>query len=791
MKEESSDAEFYKLSEIPFEPTGAATDKYSYVAPKKFSIIEEKIDETARERKLYFVLLRAPQGGGKTATAVELKRRIEAKKYAAGKGVLILNRLIDLDFSNYAVDFMKQAMPLLPDFKWDKYDGKTSPGELRNAVAAVLKSLGGRYRLVAWVIDEFDVLVDYPKEKQSQFLQILREIIDELSNEKLPILFIMSHTVKSAKEFEKHLKEIHGPLQSRIVATFDIGYSYSEARAIVAARLRSVRRNDRPFNSIEPFAEDALKELYNLVLVTSGTGELNDFRLFERCCYFSILNGAKRKRKSIEKDDVKEEFQHQYKSWAKSDIGEKLSLALRTERSSILSGPPLIRNDAVLKGFIRGFKLMKDQFSDITGIKTRYEKKIGSGIHLSSLEFTVAHKPTGKKVSSVWLLATKEEGEMILQDDLKAILPEIPKALEQISTHINLSILSCVSDLDLDVSQITNFDRVIKVSSDAMRDLIGLGIQSATDDDVDVLRKSFDSDVAPLLARVFDESTRDITKDVTASVIRLAKTLNLCNAAGLRLTKEALKEEEKKLFGSGTRVADKHVSDLIALGFAKEEGTEIVSARPKALDHLDEMLHRQSSLKVEDILNEFVPNGESVLASAKALGLVSIDENQIVRRQPDMKKEVKAQVEIITPLLTKDTKSTFDGEKALQILKGVEKAQSLDDIPATIVASLALEFLPTIEKNIKQHSQQVSYVVERSPVKSGETKAPVRETRRTITQTPREVVKLEEAILSAIEVKGQLTLEELKKELALRGVSTDITSQVFGMVVHGKLKLAS
>jgi len=790
MKEEGSAAGFYNLTEIPFEPTGAATDKYPYVPPKKFSIIEDKIEEVVKEKKLYVVLFRAPQGGGKTATAAELKRRIEAKKYAAGKGVLLLNKLIDLDFSHYAADFIQEAKPLLPDFRWEKYKDMASPGELRNAVASVLKKLGPQYRLVVWVIDEFDILVDYPKEKQSQFLQIVREIIDELSNESFSILFIMSHTMKSSKEFEKHLREIHGPLQSRIVATLDIGYTYSEVRAIVAARLRSVRKEELAYNAIEPFSEEGLKELYNLVLTAGGAGELNDFRLFERCCYFAILNGSRKKYKTIDKDDVQEEFQQQFKSWAKTEVGEKLSLAVRTGQSSILSGTQMVRNDAVLKGLVGGFTLMKDQFSEITGVSTKYEKKVVPDIHLSSLEFTAAHKPTGKKVSAIWVLAAKEGG-MILQDDLRNIDPAIPKVLEEASTHINLSILSYLSDLDLDTSQITCCDRFIRMSSDAMRDLIGLSIKSATEDDIDILRKSFDSDIAPLVRRIFDESTRDITKDVTSPVIRLVKALNVSNAAGLKLTREALKEEDKKLFGSATRVADKHLSDLVALGFAKEEGTEIIPTRPRALSYLDELLHEEGTVKVERVISQFNPNGEAVLEAAKALGFVTVDEDEVVRRRQDLNKEVNGHVDTIKPLLTKDIKETFDGEKAVQILKAVEKAATLDDIRATIVFSMALEAFPKIEENIKEQSERVSQVViEKAAVAPPQLKAPMKETRPVTQATRHEALRLEETVLSILGVKKQMTLEELRKELVAKGFATDVTSQVLAMVVQNRLKLA-
>jgi hypothetical protein len=786
MKEQKSEAQFYALSEVPFEPTGSATDKYPYVAPKRFSIIEQMIDEVVRERKLYFIIFRAPQGGGKTATATELKRRVDAKKYAAGKGVLILNKLVDLDFSHYAADFMHDAMRLLPDFKWEKYKDKTSPGELRNAVASVLKNLGAKHSLVVWAIDEFDIMVDYPKEKQSQFLQILREIIEELSNERLPILFLMSHTMKSSKEFEKHLKEIHGPLQSRVVATLDIGYTYPETRAIVAARLRSIRKKELAFNSIEPFSEEALRELYNLTVVTGGAGELNDFRLFERCCYFAILEGARKKRKSIEKEDAQQIFQLQFKPWAKEEGGERLSLGVKTELASILSGPQMARNESVLKGLVGGFKLMKDQFSEITGVRTRYEQKVAPDVHISSLQFEVLHKPTAKKVSVIWVLSSKESGA-ILPDDLKKVDQAISKALE-VSTYVNLRILGYVSDLELGRSQTTQCDHAIRISPDTMRDLIGLSVESASPDDVDLLRRNFDSDIAPLIRKIFDESTRDITKEVSPTVCRLIKALNISHAAAVKLTKEGLKDEEKKLFGSDTRVADKHLSDLMTLGFAKEEGTQIIPEEPKALTHLENLLQKQTTLKLEGVHKEFAPNGDAVLNVAQNLGLVTIEGERVLRRGQDLRREVEKHAATIAPLLSKEVKGTFDGERGVEMMKAVERTKP-DGVLGTIVLSATLELIPTIEERL---GKVVPVIAEPSAQEKAPAKEQVKATRVQIPLRERyEPTKLEKVVLSILQTNQPMTLEQLKRELASQGFSVDTTSQIISMVMQNKLKLVA
>ncbi len=785
----TSVAHFYNLAEIPFEPTGAATEKYPYVAPKKFSVIEEKMDEVVNEKKLYVVLLRAPQGGGKTATASELKRRVEAKKYVGGKAVAIVNRLLDLDFAHYASDFIEQTIPLLPEFKWGKYEGKTSPGELKNATVSALKRLAIDYKLVVWVIDEFDILVDYPKEKQSQFLQILREIIDELSNERLPILFIMSHTEKSSKEFEKHLRDIHGPLQSRVVTALDIGYSYSEVKAIVAARLRSVRKDEQPYNSIEPFTEDSLKELYNLVLATGGTGELNDFRLFERCCYFSILEGVHKGQKQILKDTVQEEFQNQLKLWAKPEPDEKLSLPLRSDRNNILAGTLMMRNEAILKGLLKGLKLTEDQISELLDVKTRDLGDLAGHVHVGALQCSAHHKPTDKWVSIAWVLAAKEEG-LILPDDIMEINATAGTIRGEATSYVNLLIVSYVSEFDLDTSQMTNADQVIRISSDTARDLTGLGLESATKEDTDLLRKSFDSEIAVVVRHILEISTRDITKDVTESVQHLAITLNLIHSAGSKLTKESLKDENKKLFRSG-RVQDRNITDLISLGFAREEGTQIVPTVPKALYYLDQLLRKEGPLKPEAVQKQFGQNSEAVIGISKKLGLVNIDDNGVISRA-QIDKDLDELISSTKAILSSDAKKTLDGEEADLIVKAVDKTSS-DSITGNIVRSAAHLLLPQFRQNLGKLSSPATAekkTVEPSiPQSSTKPTPPTTVVRDTLKYDP---TMFEKAVITIIEGRGQpVTLDELKQELAGLGFSYDINPKILGMIIQNKLKLAA
>jgi hypothetical protein len=192
--------------------------------------------------------------------------------------------------------------------------------------------------------------------------------------------------MKSSKEFENYLKTVHGPFQSRIVASLEIGYTFSEAKNIVAARLRAVRQQEKPYNSLEPFTEESLKTLYDLVVSAGGTGELNDFRFFERCCYFSLLKGAQNKVAQIDAAMVRLVFEEAYKSWAKTQTFEKISVQVQSLRAGILSSSQMSRNEAVLNGIKRGLELTEDQFRSIPYSTTVYGEKLDPDIHISGLQ---------------------------------------------------------------------------------------------------------------------------------------------------------------------------------------------------------------------------------------------------------------------------------------------------------------------------------------------------------------------------------------------------------------------
>jgi hypothetical protein len=541
---------------------------------------------------------------------------------------------------------------------------------------------------------------------------------------------------------------------------------------------------EQAYNSIEPFSDDAIRTLYDLIVASGGTGELNDFRFFERCCYQAILRGAQLKFEKIDKNLAQQVFQEAYSSSAPTLPQDRVSLFVRSARTSILASSQLSRNEAILDGLQRGLELMGDQFSSIPFAKTIYGEKIEPDIHLSALQLEVVHKPTGKKIVAAWILGTRDGG-MVFQEDLRKIDVVIPRVTTKLGKFPNLTIFSYVSDMTLDHGNIVSPDEVVPIGVDTARDLIGLGLKEATEEDKVELRKAFDSEIASTVRKIFTDRVRDLTRQPTEPVFRLVKTLNVAHNAGLQLTRESLKEEEKKLFGGSSKVLDRHLSDLIELGFAVEEGSELVPRIPRALDHLVTFL--------EEIQIEFGSNADLVLSVASKLGLAVVD------RETDQARRKTAQefdnalggISVVKELTSMaDVSKTFAADRARLMIGALDKGQSEGDLASNIVRTAALEILPDIQTKLAQ--TQLS-----SP---GPIETSVTLTRQPVTPTPsadqsrppsKDSSSTEQLVSLVLNDSGPITLEELVGLVAERGGTGELRSGILGMVMKNRLKLSA
>lgn len=790
-----SEAKFYGLREIPFEPTGIATGKYPYVAPDSFDLIEERIKEVISEKKLYVLLLRAPQGGGKSAAAGEISKRLKSGKYKVRKSAIVTNKLINLDVYNYVQDFLREASKFLPENvrKLSKINRNSTLSEMKNVMAGVLTHMGENNNLTIWIIDEFDILVDYPKEEQSQFLQFVREVVDEIVNQRFPMLFVMAHTMKSSKEFEEHLKGVHGPFQSRIVDAIEIGYRYDEVRRIVVARMHAATIKKHKKDSIWPFTEESLKALYRFVVNVGGTGELTNFRLFERVCYFCILDGSKKKLKELNDNHIRLIFEKIYKTEiATGGPAEDFSLKTRVDIGEILRAPALVKNESILRGLERGMGLMSDLFKEITNISTDHCGTLPPGINLSCLSFSATLR-SQKQVSAIWFLSSKEPG-MIVDEDAGKIDHEIGKVLGAKKQFANIVLCSYVSNIDLAKSNFANCDEVLRIPYDDVLDLIGLGV--CTEEDMEKLRKSFDSDIAPSLREIFLKRIRDVSHPVPKAAYRLVKSLAISQYAGSKLTKDSLRETDKFLQASPTKPKERLVADLIDVGFASEESGKLSLSQPKSVKNLLETLNGKST-ELDEISKIFGEAHKHIIDAAENLGIIKREMSTI---RPVLPAESLSEIEKPLNQLKAYVKDhsiqrTYAGKRAMQILSAIEEAEAADDDYAKIIVyKAASELLPSIISSLGTQAKQVPPEMEKGVAEPEYGRRKKEEEEREPEKVIKEIVeppgKFEDMVKKCLKENTALTLEQLADKIEKMGFEEDVRQRILGMVMQNKLKIS-
>ena len=785
--------EFYGLREIPFEPTGTGGSKYGYVPPENFSIVETALEEVVNEKKLYVLLVKSPQGGGKSSMVEELEKRAEQGKYAE-QNTVIVNRLINLDLKTYVNEFLR-IIQNKTSIETQSTESKDD-AELRNIVVDILTKLGRTNNLVLWVIDEFDILGDFPEDQNRLFLQFIREIIDSLSKETLPVAFIMSHTMKSSQEFQRHLERMHGPFASR-VKPIEIGYSLEDIRKIAALRLGSV--SGRAFGEINPFSEESLRILYDFIVAADGTEKLSNFRLFEQCCYYALQEGGKREIATITPDVMQRIFVENYKEIEKED---ELSLGVKVARRSKLKSS-MTKNEAILQGLVEGIKEMSN-FKILSVPDTAYCGVVNH-VHVSCMNAKLNYRDK-KDVVTAWFIASKEEGIMGDEDAI-SINELISEWLRNVGKYSHVKLLSYVSDISMAELKFDGIDKIVEVSKKAANDLVGLSCDEKNENDKDRLMDGFNREIRPKLEEIFVKEVRDVTKVLSPQARRLIETLFLGHYSGKHLTKSSLRDDEKILFDEKSKKPEKFVTEIIDLGFASEEGYGVIPTIPKALcEFMDTIVSKETDIKA---FEKFGDLQHVLTETSESLGLIKREISEIIRNYPsEIESEIKEDVETVSNALSDEkVKRTKAGIKAQELINALENVSGEDEITKVIVNNAAKKLLPSIIAEIKTIQKKMPEVVlrktetisrkleleeqlgegEHEEQKAITTVAAPSEPEPTITEYK---PTIEDAIISIVN-ENPLTFRELTEELSSKGYSTDVRSIIIKLLISNRIKIAA
>jgi hypothetical protein len=784
-------------SEIPFEPLGVDTGKYPIVRAEDFDELQRAANIARKEKKFDIKLLRAPQGAGKTALSSEIRNTFLKDKEV----FVIFHQLINMKPADMAQQIVTQAMQnhlITNNFDYDK-DSSHTNSELKDFVVRIFEEAISKNNFGLWVVDEFDTISssEASEGEKSEFLQWLRSVIDGIANSKKihgkGFLLIMAHTEKSAEEFGKELKNLHGPLQERLMSTgtIEIGYKLHEVKNIVSSRINSVKSNNGK-TVLEPFTDDAISTLYDKVNYQTGTREMISFRLFEKTCYKSIVNACEKNEKIIGVKEIEQAFQEIQKTLFKENLTSNLSAETMLDISKIIRADESAHNVTILNGLGAGISnFMTSVLEDMQILGSKSLDISESGIQINEIRFLTELKLKKSQISSIWYCVSKKK-ESFSKEDFDFIEKKLT-SLEDERLGMNLTILCLVTDkedvpLDEEFvkSHIKSMDELFLIDKRLERDLISLGC--CKKHEIPELQRPFDQHIRSKFTDLLSSQVRDITFSPSEGVQMLIKILNLLNAIGEDLTAPHLQAETGRFY-SRSKPVTKAVKEMIQLGFATESSGNLIPEIPKSLENVLELIKSNNNSALEK-----VPNKDVIIETATELELLDEDNNiikidKVIEESQDSIENVKT---ILQNASSDDSKILNELRK---LLKCYEQINSVVNLTRRL---LLIQFiqkeiklrLKELQKNElrsnKQESTKEKTNTSTSTIVTGQsTSTNSDEQTRSHSDTQDKIMDDIESVLSST----SMTLPELAKQLQKRNYPPDIRQKLFFLVKSGKIKL--
>jgi hypothetical protein len=84
----------------------------------------------------------------------------------------------------------------------------------------------------------------------------------------------------------------------------------------------------------------------------------------------------------------------------------------------------------------------------------------------------------------------------------------------------------------------------------------------------------------------------DITAHLSSQAMEIIQTLFVISASGEICTKEALRQNHKRLFMRKTKLSESYVAEAVQSGFIKEQANQLEPSMPKALTFLSDLLEK-------------------------------------------------------------------------------------------------------------------------------------------------------------------------------------------------------
>lgn len=800
---ETSCAKKFGWTEIPFEPLGVDTGKYPIVRAEDFDDLQKAAKFAKQEKKFDIKLLRAPQGAGKTALSNEIKNSFLKDP----ESFVIFHQLINMKPSDLTRQIIDQAIQnnivtndFVSSIGFSKEKDFTNT-ELKEIIIKIFEKSIENKNLGLWIVDEFDTISssESSEGEKSEFLQWLRSIIDAIANSKIihgkGFLMIMAHTEKSAEEFGQELKNLHGPLQERLMGTgtIEIGYTLQEVKKIVQGRLDSVRI-DKKNQSIEPFTEEAINSLYERVNYQTGTREMISFRLFEKTCYKAIVNAYESNQLLIDVNRIEKAFQEIQRTLIKENTISNISHDTMMDVSKILRADENAQNTTILTGIGAGItNFMSAVLEDVQTLGSKSTEVTESGLHINEIRFMTELKLKKSTVSSIWYCVSKEK-ESFVEEDFEIIENKL-ESLKNDRIGINLTILCIVTDKeDIPLNEefvkkhVKSIDELFLIDKKLKNDLITIGCCNINE--ISDLQQPFDRHIRSKFTDLLS-SQRNITFRSSDGVRMLIKMLNLLDSINEDVTGPRLQNETGLFFGR-TKPVPKAVKDLIQLGFAKESNDNLIPEIPQSLQHVLDLV------KINDHKTlEHIPNKDIIISTAKDLDLINKEDNLI--KFEDVEKQIADSIQECKQILEKspdeDSKIINDLRKLVQSYNNLELItnQTRKLLLIQFINSEIKSRLKAIERNESTTTTTSKSIIEDESTFSNSDEGSDEDQDADVLET-KEYKKADnvESILEDVQEvmsTGSMKLSELIKKLQNKGYPPEIRQKLFFMVKNGNLRV--
>ena len=148
----------YGLKEIPFKSQGTHTGKYPYVPSTEFKKLTDEIHRVL-EGDPRGMLVRGPQGSGKTATREEL-----VKMYSNMQDQIVISQRVRSLFPDGTIYLLQQNLKdqglitqdFLDKIGYDEHDKR--PEKLEEWFEEIIRKILLPGKKCLWIVDEFDLI---------------------------------------------------------------------------------------------------------------------------------------------------------------------------------------------------------------------------------------------------------------------------------------------------------------------------------------------------------------------------------------------------------------------------------------------------------------------------------------------------------------------------------------------------------------------------------------------------------------------------------------------------------